>query len=231
MIGCLIIHGYTGGPHEVQPLADYLLEQTDWDIVVPTLPGHGKNLQLEDASYRKWLKAAEKSLKRLKNKYEEIYLIGFSMGGMIAAYLAAKYNVNKLVLLATAGKFLSLKQMTLDFGDVIKDLIRGNLQQNSTYLRYKRKVGKVPFRANIEFLKLVRYTRSYLKSIKSPVLIAQGQQDGVVPVRAASYLDKEISSPQKQVVLFEQSDHQICLGNDKDTLNAMVHDFLLTKEN
>lgn len=230
MIGCLIIHGYTGGPHEVKPLAEYLEEQTDWDIVVPTLPGHGKKLKLENASYRQWLKAAEMSLKKLQSKYQEIYLIGFSMGGMIAAYLAAKYNVSKLVLLATAGKFLSFKQMTLDVGEVIKDGIRGNLHKNNIYLRYKRKLGKVPFKANLEFLKLVRYTRGYLKNIKSPVLIAQGQQDGVVPVKAASYLDKEISSPQKKVVLFERSDHQICLGDDKDTLNSMVYDFLSSND-
>lgn len=229
MIGCLIIHGYTGGPHEVSPLAEYLEEQTNWDIVVPTLPGHGKNLKLENASSRKWLKTAEISLKQLKDKHERIYLIGFSMGGMIAAYLAAKYKVDKLVLLATAGKFLSFKQMVTDIGELVVDGFKGELRKNNTYLRYKRKVGKVPFRANIEFLKLVRYTRGYLKNIKSPVLIAQGQQDDVVPVKSASYLDKEITSTKKEVVLFEKSDHQICLGSDKDILNSMIYDFLISK--
>lgn len=230
MIGCLIIHGYTGGPYEVNPLAKYLEQHTNWYVVVPTLPGHGENLTLENASYRKWLKAAEKSLRELKDEYDEIYLIGFSMGGMIAAYLAAKYNVDKLVLLAPAGKFFSLKQVFLDFGSLVKDGVRGNLDQNDIYIRFKRKLGKVPFRANIEFIKLVRHTRGYLKNVKTPVLIAQGQQDDVIPVKSANYLDKEINSPQKEIVLFERSDHQICLGDDKDTLNSMVYDFLATNK-
>ncbi|KPD00014.1 hypothetical protein LR69_01687 [Geobacillus sp. BCO2] len=40
MIGCLCIHGFTGSPEEVAPLADYLRERTDWVIETPTLPGH-----------------------------------------------------------------------------------------------------------------------------------------------------------------------------------------------
>src|SRR5690625_3753315 len=116
-VGCLIIHGYTGSPYEVAPIADYLREKTDWQIVVPTLPGHGDELDLEDVVYEEWLEAAEESLQQLKAAYDVIYLIGFSMGGMIAAYLAGKFDIQKLVLLATAGKIFSFKQMTLDVGE------------------------------------------------------------------------------------------------------------------
>ena len=226
MIGCLIIHGYTGGPYEVEPLVAFLEEQTDWDIVVPTLPGHGEMLELNNISHEKWLQAAEQALHELKDKYDEIYLIGFSMGGMIAAYLAGKFDVDKLVLLATAGKFLSFKQMTLDVGEVIADGIKGKLKENPNFLRFRMKLGKVPLKANIEFIKLVRYTRGYLKKIDSPVFIAHGQLDGMVPASTASYLDKEITSERKEIVLFEQSRHLICLGNDKDTLNTLIYDFL-----
>lgn len=230
MAGCLVIHGYTGGPYEVEPLTTYLKEQTDWDVVVPTLPGHGEMLKLEGTSHEKWLKTAEKALKQLKEKYKKVYLIGFSMGGMIAAYLAGKFKVDKLVLLATAGKFISLKQLTLDVGEVFVDGLKGNLQKNEYYIRYRKKFGKVPFKANLEFLKLVKYTKSYLKDIESPVFIAQGCQDGIVPLKTANYLDKElIIAQKKEIVLFERSDHLICWGEDKDVLNMMVHKFLTSK--
>ncbi|MFS0675047.1 alpha/beta hydrolase [Ornithinibacillus sp. 179-J 7C1 HS] len=226
MIGCLIIHGYTGGPHELEPLTNYLQEHTDWHISVPTLPGHGQKLALDNVHYKSWIETAEASLKRLKEKYDEIYLIGFSMGGMIAAYLAAKYKVDKLVLLATAGKYLSFKQISVDIGEVIKDGITGKLGQNKLYRHYKRKLGSVPLKANLEFLKLVRLTRKHLKNVESPVLIAQGQMDSMVPYKTAYYLDKEIPAKRKEVVFFERSRHLICLGNDKDTLNKMVYEFL-----
>lgn len=227
MIGCLIIHGYTGGPYEVDPLACYLKANSNWHIEVPTLPGHGRHLDLTNASHTEWINAAEESFKKLQKKYDEIYLIGFSMGGMIAAYLAAKYKVDKLVLLATAGKYLSFKQLTIDVFEVMADGLRGNLNKNKLYIHYKRKSGAVPFKANIEFLKLVKFTRRHLKKVESPVLIAQGQQDGLVPYRTAYYLDKEITSVRKEVVFFERSRHLICLGNDKNTLNTMVYQFLV----
>lgn len=230
MIGCLIIHGYTGGPYEVGPLANFLKEETNWHVEVPTLPGHGKKLNLENASHKEWITAAENALIQLKEKYDEVYLIGFSMGGMIAAYLAAKFKVDKLVLLATSGKFLSFKQIGIEIGDIIADGIRGNLSENKIYFHYKNKLKTVPFKANIEFLKLVRFTRKHLKDVESPVLIAQGQQDGMVPYKTAYYLDKEITSKRKEVVFFERSKHLICLGNDKDTLNTMVHEFLVKKK-
>lgn len=230
MIGCLIIHGYTGSPYEVEPLATYLKEHTDWDIKVPTLPGHGEELDLEDVAYEKWLNKAEEALEQLKESHDTIYLIGFSMGGMIASYLAATYEIDKLVLLATAGKYISLKQLRTNLGEVISDSFKGALSSNSLVEQYKSKKGEIPFKANLEFLKLVRHTRKHLKDIDTPVLIVHGRQDQVVPPETIDYLNKEIPSEEKELVLFERSDHLICLGEDKDILNDMVYEFLaLTK--
>ncbi|MFD2627200.1 alpha/beta hydrolase [Oceanobacillus kapialis] len=226
MIGCLVVHGYTGGPYEVEPLVNYLHEQTDWHIEVPTLPGHGRQLDLKGKSHKSWIRAAEQALKELMKKCDHIYLIGFSMGGMITAYLAAKYKVDKLVLLAPAGKYLSFKQIAIDAGGFVADGIRGKLGSNKLYSHYRNKLGRVPFKANLEFLKLVKFTRGYLKKVESEVLIAQGQMDGMVPYKTAYYLDKEITSKRKEVVFFERSRHLICLGDDRDTLNSMVFQFL-----
>lgn len=230
MIACLIIHGYTGGPYEVDPLADFLRENTDWHVEVPTLPGHGEQLSLKNASYKNWIQSAEAALEPLRKKYEKVYVIGFSMGGMIAAYLAAKYQIDKLVLLAPSGKYLSFKQIGLDIATCIGDGIRGDLSKNKLYNHYKKKLGVVPLKANIEFMKLVRFTRRYLDKVNSPVLIAHGQLDGMVPYKTAYYLDKEIHSEEKEVVVFERSRHLICLGEDKDTLNGMVYQFLVHQQ-
>ena len=226
MIGCLIIHGYTGGPHEIDPLVQYLKKHTDWSIKVPVLPGHGDKLQLDDVCYKDWLYAAEESFLHLKKNNEKLYLIGFSMGGMIAAYLAAKYEIEKLVLLAPAGKYLSIKHLGQYVGDVISDSVKGKLNENEKYLRYKNKIGEVPLKANIEFVRLVKFTRQFLKDIKAPVLIVHGQQDGLVPAKTGYYLDKEIGSTEKEIVFLERSDHLLCLGEDKEILNHMVFDFL-----
>lgn len=226
MVGCLIIHGYTGGPHEVAPLRDYLTGETDWDIVIPVLEGHGKELDLEEASYETWLEDAERAFLDLKKHCDKVYVIGFSMGGMIAAYLAANHDIEKLVLLSTARKYVSFKYMSAYIANMVGDGFKGKLRENEWYRHYKSKVGEVPLKANIEFMKLVNRTKPYLKEVTSPVFIAQGSKDEMVPFKTAYSIEKEIGSADKEVVIFEESDHLICLGDDQDVLNEMIFNFL-----
>lgn len=226
MIGCLIIHGFTGGPHEIEPLHQYLQENTNWRIEVPVLSGHGEELQLEEVSHEMWLEEAGNVVEKLQKECDEIYVVGFSMGGMIASYLAAHYDVDKLVLLATARKYLSFKYLSYYIADVVSDGFKGQLDENEIFTHYKSKIGAVPFKANVEFMKLVNETKQYLEDVSSPVFIAQGQKDGIVPYTAAYSLEKEIGSDHKEVVIFEQSNHMICLGEDKSILNQMVLQFL-----
>lgn len=225
-IGCLMIHGFTGSPYEIEPLTTYLKEKTAWDIRVPILPGHGAEENLEEATYEDWLYSCEEVLQDLLEVNEYVYVIGFSMGGMIAAYLTAIYPVDKVVLLAPAGKVFSLRQLTIDFGEVIADRFRGTLHENQLYTHYKSKVQTSSMKANIEFLRLVKYTRTYLKSITTPLFMAHGKLDSIVPVNTLHYLHKEIPSKEKEVVIFERSRHLICLGQDQHILNEMVLQFL-----
>ncbi|WP_186576313.1 alpha/beta hydrolase [Aquibacillus kalidii] len=225
MIGCICIHGFTGGPYEVEPLAEHLKQHTDWYIEIPCLPGHGRELQLKTVDYKQWIQTCEASMKKVKEICDIIYIVGFSMGGMIASYLAAKYNVNKLVLLSTSRKYISVRQMGLDMSQFVVEGVKGTLKDNKLFQHYMAKRGSIPMRAMIEFLKCMRFTKPYLKKVNCPVLIAQGIQDGMVPYKTATYLDKEIPS-QTEVIYFHDSKHLICLGEDREILIQAVDEFL-----
>jgi carboxylesterase len=63
MKGCLLIHGFTGSPYEISPLAKYLEAHTDWLIGTPTLAGHGsEKASLKDSSWKDWIASAEEEL-------------------------------------------------------------------------------------------------------------------------------------------------------------------------
>lgn len=226
MKGCLLIHGYTGGPYEIEPLAQYMKEHTDWIVEVPTLRGHGEQLDLKDVSYEIWLEDALRAYEKLRKQCETIYVIGFSMGGMIAAYIAAHYQVAKLVLLAPARRYISLKYITYYFGEMIGDGMKGMLEENDTFLHYKDKIGEVPFKANFEFIQLVNFTKTSLHDIHMPVFIVQGKMDGMVPYKTAYLLAEEIGEDHVEIVFFDQSDHHLCLGPDADVIHSLVVQFL-----
>ena len=93
----LIIHGFAGGTYDEEDLAFHLELNRSFDVYQFTLPGHNKNLS--KVKYQEWIKASESKIEWLINKgYNNIYLIGHSMGGVIATYLSTKYRQVKKLL-------------------------------------------------------------------------------------------------------------------------------------
>ncbi|MGG4490317.1 alpha/beta hydrolase [Metabacillus idriensis] len=229
MKGCLCIHGFTGAPYEVEPLVRHLKEETDWVLKVPTLPGHGETPSLRGIQFNQWIAHAENELRDLLEECTEVYIIGFSMGGLIAAYLASRYPVAKLVLLSAAAYYLNPRQMLVDVKDLIKDAIRGHGANNEIYIRYRKKVLETPIAATLEFRKLVRYIRPILDKITMPVLIVQGECDGIVPVKSARYIYERITSEQKELCFLPCSKHLICHGEDFPMLVEVIESFLMTQ--
>lgn len=226
MIGCLLLHGFTGSPYEVQPLADYLRDHTDWLVRTPTLPGHGETLQLKGVAYTQWVEHAEEELKYMLSLCSEVYLVGFSMGGLLASYLASKHPVKKLVLLSAAAYYMNPKQLFKDIREMLRDSFSGKLKENELYLRYRKKIVETPISAALQFRRIVSLTRPLLGHIKAPVLIVQGECDGIVPVKSARFLYENIGSPLKKICFLPKAKHHVCHSEDKDTLIQEVFRFL-----
>ena len=226
MIGCLFIHGFTGAPYEIEPLARYIRDSTDWVVRTPTLPGHGETLYLKGTHYSEWIEYAEKELIDLLRTCDKVFIIGFSMGGLIAGYLATRYPIQKLVLLSAAAYYINPKQLVADIKIMLRDGLNKTLHKNELYLRYKKKIVDTPLSATIEFRKLVRKIRPELHRIKVPTLIVQGECDGIVPIKSANYLHQVISSTEKKLLLLPCAKHHVCYGEDQDKLFKEVDTFL-----
>ena len=83
------------------------------NIHMPTLQGHETPEDIPNFDYKKCLEQIENEFLIFSGRHDIVYLVGFSMGGAIASYLAAKHNPNKLVLLAPlkyGGKKIMKKQ-------------------------------------------------------------------------------------------------------------------------
>jgi esterase/lipase len=229
MIGCLFLHGFTGSPDEVEPLARYLQERTDWKLSVPTLPGHGEPGSLKGIHYQEWIDCAEGELRTLIDTCDEVYVIGFSMGGLIASFLAAHYPVDKLILLSAAAYYINPRQLARDIKLMIKESFSGNLQDNELFLRYKRKIIETPLTATLQFRRLVSFIRPILHQVEVPTLIAQGELDGIVPPKSAEYLYRTIGAKQKKLMLIKQSNHLICHCEENTALFSQVLEFLMKR--
>ena len=226
--GVLCIHGFSGGPYEVEPFANFLKEKTEWDIRIAKLSGHGlpEELNLKGNRSYDWIRDAEVAYRSLARDVDEVIVVGFSMGGLLAIHLANKYPVAKLVLLSAALNYVSLKQLTEDILSMIGELKQGTLKQNELYERYMFKLKHVPFLSTVEFMKVCQLAKKEIESLQCPTYIVQGRRDGIVPVKTALLLFNKLQMQEKCMYISEKGKHYICYSEDCDIWFNQVFRFL-----
>lgn len=225
MIGVLCIHGFTGSPKEIEPLVQYLSEQTDWMIRTPTLPGHGSNLQLKGIRYESWIQHAEQELEALKKCCEKIYICGFSMGGLIGSWLASRHSIDKLVLLSAAAYYTNPKKLLKDFRYMFTKRHEETVA-NEKFNQFKYKMRATPLSAYIQFVKLVQSVRPAISKVEVPTFIIQGKEDPIVPEKSAKFLYENISTKEKKLMLIEEANHMICYGHYQNQMFRNILTFL-----
>ncbi len=86
----LLLHGLTGMPSEMRPLARYLRTR-GCEIAAPLLPGHGAtHRELLATTWRDWVGGARRALHDLSAQGEPVVVAGLSMGALLAVLLAAE---------------------------------------------------------------------------------------------------------------------------------------------
>lgn len=212
---CLLFHGFTGGPYEVEPLARHLRERGQL-CEVPMLPWNGESRhQLHASRWEDWVQAAEMHAEQMTQSYGSFDMVGFSMGGLLAAYLSVRYPVRKLILLNTAVIYVSPGRLL----NVIRD-----------EWKYQRKISLIkakstPLLATWQFTRLVRHLKPELSQINKPTLIAQSERDQVIHPQSARYIYSKVRG-QRELHWHTRSDHLICLSEDAPALFRQVSAFL-----
>ncbi|KFL42744.1 carboxylesterase [Lysinibacillus sp. BF-4] len=224
--GILYLHGFSGGTYEIAPLQNYLA-QYDYATKAPTLTGHGEVLDLRRCKAEHWLKDAELSYRKLAKRVDDVIVVGFSMGGVLALYLAQRYPVKKLVLLSAALNYIEPKQLVKDVA--IFATAGYQVKMNPTFQRYAFKFGKVPLSAALAFTRVVQLTAPYVKNITVPTLIVQGQLDGMVPYTTANKIYTTLASYDKRLYFSPNGKHHICFSDDCEKWFAKVAQFVNDK--
>ncbi len=97
----LLLHGFSSSPAVYRQLLPAL---PHYDAVIcPTLPGHGESIAAFTAVKAcDWLSAAEHACATLMKNYQQVDVIGLSLGGLLACHLSQRFALHHLYLLAPA---------------------------------------------------------------------------------------------------------------------------------
>lgn len=220
----LIVHGFAGGTYDQEKLANYLELNRDFDVYQYTLPGHKRNLSKVKCD--EWIKSSEDMMNWLiNNGYHKIYLIGHSMGGVIATYLASKYKeVKKLVLAAPAFHYLDVKNKNLNISKSLKEI--PNVVKTYGSDEVISRMLKLNISALREFMTLIKNYYDYPSKVHCPVLIIQGKNDNLVPLTSSEYVYSEVKSKDKKLVYIDDATHDIFESNNSEEIFKLVEKFL-----
>ncbi|OIQ81855.1 thermostable monoacylglycerol lipase [mine drainage metagenome] len=84
----LLIHGLTGTPAEMKPIAKRLVQQ-GFSVMCPALAGHcGSVGDLRKSRWQDWYGGVAEAFEALKARHANVYVAGLSMGALIALLLA-----------------------------------------------------------------------------------------------------------------------------------------------
>ncbi|CCQ97982.1 Carboxylesterase [[Clostridium] ultunense Esp] len=222
MPGCLLIHGFTGNPEEVKPLGEELVKN-GYLIEIPVLAGHGNREELKRVKWKEWVYTAEDALNRLYRLTPDVMIVGFSMGGMIAAHLATRYPVTRLVLLSAPLFYPNFRQIFMDLWE------ESRLQGWRVPVKlwdYLWKLLIIPKRPVWQFHQLVKTLSRDLPRVQIPTLIIHGNRDDIVHPKSSQEIYNQIAATEKHLYFLPNSKHMICRDQEAALLKELVLRFV-----
>jgi carboxylesterase len=236
--GALCVHGFTGNPSSMRPVGE-ALAAAGFAVEGPLLPGHGTTVDdMVTTRFCDWAAAAEAAYLELAGRTDSVVVAGLSMGGTLAAWLAARHGrsggtpgsgriagvvaVNGLFD-PPAGSFADMLRVCLEQGqDRLPGIGSDIAAPGVAELAY----DGAPIEALLSLHEAVGELHQRLPDIRCPVLILTSPQDHIVPPVSSDVLAARVSGPVERVIL-ERSYHVATLDYDADLIVARAVEFAL----
>jgi carboxylesterase len=242
----LCLHGFTGTPYEVAPLARSLAG-AEFFVSAPMLAGHGENTAILAATrWQDWLASAEAAFDRLRaaSGNGPVALAGFSMGGLLALRLARlhPHGVSALVVMSAPlrmrewqialARALARLPAFLRRGRLATVHKRGGSDVTDARVRAENPgLAEMPLAGIVELIELAEVVRCDLAFIHQPVLVAHGEHDRTVPLQSSFELAGRIASAVVERLWLPRSGHLIAVDVEHTLLCETVGRFLTLHAN
>lgn len=221
--GCLMIHGFTSSPFDLRPLSKHL-HSCGFTVQEVLLPGHGTGFQdMAKYGWSDWLRAVEDGLAKLLNRCSSVWLLGFSMGGILAVLAASRNPVAGLVSIsAPIWPQANRAKYAFIFKHFVKytDLGKGPGQKIPSW-RYQQ----VTLKSIDDLMQLIKLGKGALPKVYVPTLVVQGLDDQTVKPKSASFIYTKLGAETKEL-FFLPGDHLLLLESTHEKVCKRVSAFI-----
>jgi len=235
---CLLLHGWICTPADYGALPQ-ALDAAGWDVYCPLQLGHGTTPRdLRGVTADRLLAHARQHYAAVRRRYQRVVLVGFSMGGAMAAMLAAEHPPDRLVLVAP---FCGVRHrwyylLPAHWWDaLVTPLVRyvprpaGSIschrpEGRKAILSY----GAFPTDASHALFRLrSRLLRDTpLARLTMPTLLVYSTGDDACSPKAIDAFGQRLPAQPKRVTVFTDSGHHLFHDHDREQAIAAVVEFV-----
>ena len=219
-VGVLVVHGFTGNPGTMRPLADALVA-AGFTVEMPRLPGHGTTIDdMATTTWADWSGAAESAYLDLAGRCRSVVVAGLSMGGTLTAWLAARHpEIAGIVCInpAVSPREPEVKEMVtlmLAAGETVSPGIGSDIADPDAH---ESAYEGTPLACALSLFEALDELQPLLGDITSPLLLMTSTEDHVVEPASSDHLAASVSGPVERVTL-ERSYHVATLDHDKELI-------------
>ena len=224
--GVLLLHGLSDMPLAMRDLADAFAARC-FLVRAMLLPGHGTRAgDLLDVTRRDWLAATQFGLETLKGDVDEVFVGGFSLGGLLAMHAVLEDT-------AVRGAFVFSPALALERAWLVRQSVWLrhvvdwlDRDPPDDYARYEA----MPVNATAETFLLTRELARLLEQrrVAVPVFMALSADDPVIDVPAnRGYFENRFSHPGSRLVVYRRDPRE---GTDPDDARIRYRNSFLPRE-
>ncbi len=147
-----------------------------------------------DTDWASWISKAKSLITEVAHD-SNIILIGFSMGGVIASYLANSYKVKKLVLLSPAFEYLNINTI---IDHMPKPFVKGEIVKS-----------RMPVGFTSTFMDVINNCKNSISNIRVPTLIIHCEKDETIPLSSSIKNFKKIPINNKALLSISNGQHRV----------------------
>jgi carboxylesterase len=225
--GALCIHGFTGNPTSMRPVAE-AFAAAGFAVELPRLPGHGTTVEdMLTTSWEDWSAEAEAAYQRLAARSGKVVVAGLSMGGTLTVWLATRHpEIAGIIPINAAvapqqSEVIEMVKGMVDEGELVMPGIGSDIANPDVV---ESAYEATPLRPLLSLVGVLDDLGRKLADITCPVLIMTSPQDHVVDPAASDLLAASVSGPVERVTL-ERSYHVATVDYDAELIQERAVEF------
>ncbi|GEK29991.1 carboxylesterase [Kurthia zopfii] len=223
----LLLHGFTGSTKDVKKLGQFL-NKRGYTCHAPMYRGHGvspEEILRYGAKY--WWEDVTSGYHHLKSLgYEEIAVVGISLGGVFTLKVGAEFPVKGVVSMCAPIKRKSsdgLFDRLYKYAEVYKKF---EGKDEDTVAAELEDLKNMDRHAITEIQKMIEHTSDEIGEIDTPTLVLQGKLDDKLYQESAPFIFDTVDTEEKEIIWYQNSGHIITLGKEREQVYQDTLTFL-----